>query len=129
MSELKKLREQKTSPQPDWRISNEFCELIDRLPYYSGVVLEDGKSVNLGFMKSLGYEPVISLDAYIKGWIYAMLKSKASSTYVPNKHLEYARGKISEFLNQELSSLKDPVTYHGSSEGLLRKLDKEDSMK
>ncbi|MCK4552578.1 hypothetical protein KAT80_00035 [Candidatus Pacearchaeota archaeon] len=129
MEDLKKIPEQEPNPRGDWRISKEFCDLIDRLPHYSGVVLEDGKSVNIGFMRSLGFDPIIHLDAYIKGAIYAILKERFAGTYSPLKLESKVKEKINGFISEELYTLSRPIPYTCSSDEQLKKLGKEDSMK
>ena len=56
-----------------WSVSREFMQLIDRMPYYSGVLKEDGRTVRLSFARSLNYMPEVSVEAYFKGSIYAKL--------------------------------------------------------
>jgi len=127
MEELKKIPEQRVL-YDSWGISKEFCELIDRLPYYSGVVLEDGKFVNLSFISSAGFDPVIPLEVYIKGAIYAILKEKYASTYVPTGLESKVKEQMNKIVNEEFITF-DPVTYTCSSRKQLKKLNDGDSCK
>jgi hypothetical protein len=131
MVELDKLPEQMPFHN-EWAISSDFCRVIDKFPYYSGVVLEDGERVNLGFLKSEGFEPVVSWKTYIKGLFYAVLKSKLANTYAPqnlelNINERITQG-IEKLFTEEFRSIS-AVSYSGSSEEKMRELQEEDSQK
>lgn len=115
----------------DFYISREFKNLIDSLPFYSGVVLEDGKTVNLGFAQSQGFDPILPLRPYIMGLIYAVATNHHSNTHVP-KELE---GMFREEYQREVDkavkefSLVGVIPYKGSSKKELERLAKEDAEK
>jgi len=126
MEELNKIPEQ--HPLHDWSISKEFCNLIDRLPYYSGVIYEDGKSVELGFMRSCGFDPVIPLDTYIKGAVYATLKSKLANTYVPAGLETKVQERINIIFKDEFRPFT-PVPFYCSVKEKLEDLAESDACK
>ncbi len=127
MEELNKIPEQNPL-YDDWSISKEFCGLIDRLPFYSGVVYDDGKSVELGFMRSCGFNPVIPLDAYIKGAVYAVLKSKLSNTYVPAGLEIKVQERINKIFADEFRPFT-PVPFSCSVKKQLEDLAESDACK
>ncbi len=126
-NELKTIPEQRFSYDA-WVISKEFCEVIDRLPYYSGVILEGGEKVNLGFMRGSGFNPIISLDTYLKGVIYAKLKSKCSNTYVPRELESKVNERMEKLFREDIQPFS-LVGFDCSVNEMLERLQKEDSQK
>ena len=127
MGELKLIPEQRPTDS-HWGLSREFCQVIDRLPYYSGVVLEDSEKVNLGFMRATGFNPIIPLDAYLKGAIYAKLKGKCSNTYVPRELESKVNEKMEKLFREDIQPFS-LVGFDCSINEMLERLQKEDSQK
>jgi len=117
---LKEIPEQKPGYSA-WELSQEFCTLIDCLPFYTGIVLEDGESVNLGSMESMGFKPTIPLDTYLKGLVYAKLQGKVADTHVPGPLHFKVRLKIEFLLQQEILPYLPIKRYHCPSYEQLKK--------
>ncbi|MEN7981843.1 MAG: hypothetical protein ABFQ65_00150 [Nanoarchaeota archaeon] len=121
-------------------ISKEFRKLIagddsakdDKLkngfPYYTGIVLRnknnqnDKRKVMLGFMTDFEYEPIINLDTYILGLMYAQLVGKETKkTHVPKGLEEEIENKLNYFYQTRLSeSVSSLTTYIGSNKKVIK---------
>jgi hypothetical protein len=134
---LIELPEQKTG-YPDypfvWFISKEFRQMIERMPYYSGILLEgngeERKMVRLGFAQDLGFLPEVPLKAYFKGDLHAKLLEKSRPLYIPEGLEEIAKVAFHKSLDGILGDLRGCILqdYFGTSkelEGYLKRDDEE----
>ena len=128
MTELKTLPEQEFL-HDDWYLSKEFRKLIDKIPHYDGILLEDGKTVELGFLESFGYNPKVSLDYYLLGLPYALAIHKGTTTYIPEGLKEEMKRKIDDTFEDVIFWGKRIIEYSGDSKKLKRELIKSDAEK
>ena len=132
MIELKVLPEQKSlegiSSKYPYRLSKEFRRFIDGVPFYTGVLLEDKKTVDVGFMSSGGYKPELSLDYFVKGILYAQAIGKTSRIYVPKGSRRGIEKKINEVF-KEARHFVGNIEYPKTSKEIKAQLAKSDATK
>ncbi len=120
-----------------WTLSREFTQVIDRLPYYTGVLREEGHAVHIGFMgDATGYPSHVPLRAYLIGEVYARVTDKHNPALrVPSGMEEEVirmREKTLIGLFTELQTNEEAIhlaSYPGSSVELLKALQKADDEK
>ena len=114
-----------------WSVSREFMQLIDRMPSYYGVLLEDGKTVKLAYAEGLDHEPDIPLEAYLKGGIYATLLSKRGNLYIPQGLRSEVKGKSKKAVKAILEEMETESClmqeYSGTSGECMNELWRRDS--
>lgn len=102
---LKKIPEQKNFEINILTISYDFSSLIDRIPYFGGVVLENGKTVKMMHNYQKEFEDELTLKVYLLGLNYALQTNKnIRKTFFPESLEEEIKKGITEFVKEGVIS-------------------------
>jgi len=100
MPESRRLPEQDPFHKSDV-LSGEFRRIIDGIITYDGILLEDGKTVEMAFLAERGYDSKIPLDSFLNGVMYTQAIDKGFTLHVTKGLREGIEEKIDNIFARE----------------------------
>lgn len=104
MNKLKRLPEQIFYSEESNCISNEYCNLIEKMEFFQGTVKSNSGRIYVeiyGF-KERGYEPKLSLENFYKGKIYAIIRGKRTALSVGFVLKQLIKDEEQKFLRKNI---------------------------